>query len=147
MFILNPAELIGREFLRSTVASAEHLNEARPQDRDASLDVMPTDQLLRLIESSAYDFINPHLKQGYRTVGVSLSFRHFAPAPSGHLVTATLRLDVIEGPKCLFEFRVVDEVETVCTGTYANYIVDIGWFRNAVAGKQARRVGFKCAAS
>lgn len=147
MFTVNSEELIGREFQRGVVASAEDAGETLVSGADRSLDVMPTDQLLRLVETSAYDFINPHLETGYRTVGVSLSFRHFAPVPSGYLVTATLKLEAIEGRKCLFQFHIDDEVETVCTGTYANYIVDICHFRDAVAGKLARHVEFKTAAA
>lgn len=145
MFTLNPEKLIGREFLRSVVAAAENPEETSVSDPDTSLEVMPTDQLLRLIESSAYDLINPHLEKGYRTVGVSMSFRHFAPVPSGYLVTATLKLQAIEGRKCSFEFHVADEVEIVCRGTYANHIVDLIPFRDAVAGKAARRVEFRIA--
>lgn len=146
MFNLEPETLIGREMQRSIQASAEASAAGEAHGPEVALEVMPTDQLLNLVESSAYDLVNPHLQDGYRTVGISVDFRHFAPTPQGQQVTALVRLVGVEGGKCLFEFSVRDEVETVCTGTYANFVVDIAHFRKAVADKNARRITFKQAA-
>lgn len=141
--MVNLEDMIGREVRCNVVAAAEHVGDGTACDEGNFFDVMPTDQLLRLIESSAYDCVNPYLMKGYRTVGVSVAFRHFAPTPSGLRVTICLSLKVIEGRKCFFDFRIFDEVETVCTGTYANYIVEIGKFVEAVASKKRQRVAFK----
>lgn len=138
MFRVDPRNLEGRRLERTIIATAEHRSSRLQITPCETLPVMPTGQLLELIESTAFDVINPHLEPGYRTVGAGIEIRHFAATPESWQVTATVTLKAIHGRKCVFDIAVKDQLEPVCTGSYVSYVVDAKRFRSDVEAKKNR---------
>ncbi|MHB9119701.1 MAG: thioesterase family protein [Burkholderiales bacterium] len=139
MFIIDPKTLLGGSIEMELLASSESASDVEVTGKNVAVfDVMPTDQLLHAIETAAFDLVNSILEEGYRTVGVAVSFKHFSPVPGGHKAVARLTLNSIEGRKFRFDFAVMDAIETVCQGSYANYVISISDFNRNVAEKRER---------
>ncbi len=138
MFRVDPKNLEGRCLERTIIAGAEHRPSRLQETPCERLAVMPTGQLLELIETTAFDVINPHLEQGYRTVGAGIDIRHFAATPESWQVTAVVTLKSINCRKCVFDIAVRDQLEPICTGSYVSYIVDTNRFRSDVEAKRHR---------
>ncbi|MBI3546923.1 MAG: hypothetical protein HY081_10125 [Gammaproteobacteria bacterium] len=136
VFRVEPKSLEGRRLERTIVASAEHSASSVQMTASEKLPVMPTGQLLELIESTAFDVVNPFLEPGHRTVGTGLELRHFAATPETWRVTATVTLRAINGRKCIFDVAVRDQLEQVCTGAYFSYVVNTERFRSDVENKK-----------
>lgn len=132
MLNCDPADLIGKQAVRTIIAAGEAGGAI-----ESALAVMPTGQLLELIEGTAYDFVIQYLTPGHRTVGLAVEFRHTAATPSGQAVTVTLSLVAVKGREFVFEVVVSDELDVVCTGTYSNYVVNIDRFNARVASRFA----------
>ncbi len=138
MFRVEPRSLEGRHVERTIIADAEGRPSPVQMTPCDKLPVMPTGQLLELIESSAFDVINPFLEIGYRTVGAGIEIRHFAATPADWQVTATVTLRSITGRKCVFDIVVRDQIEQVCAGIYVSYVVETNRFRSDVENKKCR---------
>ncbi len=139
MFIIDPTTLLGGTIERELLASSESASDLGMLGKNVAVfDVMPTDQLLHAIETAAFNLVNSILDEGYRTVGVAVSFKHFSPVPGGHKAVARLTLVSIEARKFKFDFEVRDAIETVCQGSYVNYVISISDFNKNVADKRKR---------
>ena len=116
-----------------TVGAAD-LASALPLDAgDAFPAVFATARLVALMEIAAARLLQPCLKDGELSVGVSVEVAHSAPTPPGATVTATARYLGRAGK--LFEFEVVaaDNGGEVGRARHKRAIVDAGRLQASAA--------------
>ncbi|MGH2681902.1 MAG: thioesterase family protein [Actinomycetota bacterium] len=85
--------------------------------------VLATPVVLTLVERAAVAAVAPHLDLGTSTVGARVGLDHLAPTPVGGRVSATARLDSVEGRKLRFSFEVSDARGVVARGIHVRVVV------------------------
>jgi predicted thioesterase len=92
--------------------------------RGDAIRVLATPEMVRLVEQTAIQSVQPHLKPGQSTVGTTVSIKHLAGTPEGMTVTITVELAEIDRRRLAFKFEVHDEVEKVGEGTHERFVID-----------------------
>jgi fluoroacetyl-CoA thioesterase len=85
--------------------------------------VLATPVVLTLVERAAVAAVAPHLDPATSTVGARVGLDHLAPTPVGGRVSATARLDSVEGRKLRFSFEVSDARGVVARGIHIRVVV------------------------
>jgi predicted thioesterase len=85
--------------------------------------VLATPVVLTLVERAAVAAIAPHLDPGTTTVGARVGLDHLAPSPIGTRVSASSRLESVEGRRLKFSFEVSDGQDVVARGIHYRVIV------------------------
>jgi predicted thioesterase len=86
--------------------------------------VLATPVVLSLVERAAVQALRGRLPEGQTSVGASVTLDHLAPTPVGAGVTATVRLQGVEGRRLTFSFSVTDPAGEVARGTHTRVMVD-----------------------
>jgi len=86
--------------------------------------VLATPEMVRLVEQTAIQCVQPHLKPGQSTVGTTVNIKHLAGTPEGMQVTVKVELKEIDRRRLGFTFEVHDEIEKVGEGTHERFIID-----------------------
>jgi fluoroacetyl-CoA thioesterase len=86
--------------------------------------VLATPEMVRLIEQTAIQAVQPRLRPGQATVGTRVDVAHLAATPEGLTVTVTVELTAVDRRRLGFRVEVHDEVEKVGEGTHERFIVD-----------------------
>jgi fluoroacetyl-CoA thioesterase len=86
--------------------------------------VLATPMVLTLVERAAVAAVAPHLDPGTTTVGARVGIDHLAPSGVGTRVSATARLDTIEGRRLKFSFEVSDARGVVARGIHFRVVVE-----------------------
>lgn len=89
------------------------------------LEVFATPAMVALMESAAYRLAQPHLPEGFGTVGIEVSTTHEKATPVGMKVEATATLTKIDGRKLLFSITANDEEGVIGTATHIRSIIDV----------------------
>jgi predicted thioesterase len=105
-----------------------------------SVDVLATPELVTLIERTAVSLVSNALPEGHTTVGTRVELDHVAPTPVGSEVTATVRLDSVEGRTLRFSFEVNDPAGVVARGSHVRAIVDVTTFDRRAAARRGEPV-------
>lgn len=92
--------------------------------RGDSIRVFATPEMVRLIEQTAIQAVQPLLKPGQTTVGTRIDVAHLAATPEGMTVTITVELTAIDRRRLTFRVEVHDEVEKVGEGTHERFVID-----------------------
>ena len=92
-----------------------------------SLPVFATPALIALIEAAACNAIEG-LDDGQTSVGIRVEVNHTAASPVGAAVTATARLDSVDGRTLHFVVSAADESGPIGDGTHSRVIVDADRF-------------------
>jgi fluoroacetyl-CoA thioesterase len=95
-----------------------------PHLRAEPIRVLATPDMVRLVEQTAIQAVQPLLKPDQTTVGTRIDIAHLAATPEGMKVTITVELTAIDRRRLSFRFEVHDEVEKVGEGTHERFIVD-----------------------
>lgn len=90
--------------------------------------VLGTPVMIGLMENASLKAVDPHLPEGFATVGVDLDVKHMAATPIGMKAHATAELIKIEGKKLLFKVEAFDELEKVGEGLHGRYIIELDKF-------------------
>ena len=85
--------------------------------------VLATPALVALVERVAVAAVSGALDPGSTTVGARMELDHLAPTPVGAMVSATARLEAVNGRKLLFTFEVSDPGGIVARGTHLRVLV------------------------
>ncbi len=114
-------------------------------DRDRTIDFMGeearvygTPWLIRDIEQTCRELLLAHGDAGEDSVGMEVAVRHAAPTLEGTAVEITATVTAVDGRKVAFEVAAKDEVETVCTGTHARFVVDVAKTVERLKAKAAK---------
>ena len=92
--------------------------------RGDAIRVLATPEMVRLVEQTAIQAVQPHLKPGQSSVGTTVSIKHIAGTPEGMQVTINVELTEIDRRRLGFKFEVHDEMEKVGEGTHERFIID-----------------------
>jgi fluoroacetyl-CoA thioesterase len=95
-----------------------------PHLRLEPIRVLATPEMVRLVEQTAIQAVQPLLKPGQTTVGTKVEIAHLAATPEGMKVTVTVELTAVDRRRLTFRFEVHDEVEKVGEGSHDRFIVD-----------------------
>jgi fluoroacetyl-CoA thioesterase len=100
-----------------------------------SVKVFATPMMVALMENAALSTVDPHLGEGFATVGLSLNVKHMAATPVGMKVSAKAELLSIEGKKLTFSIEAYDEQEKIGEGTHERYIIELSKFLERASRK------------
>lgn len=92
--------------------------------RSEPIRVLSTPDMIRLIEQTAIEAVQPHLASGQATVGTRVDVAHLAATPVGMTVTITVELTEIDRRRLGFRVEVRDELDEAGKGTHERFIVD-----------------------
>src|SRR5712691_6631190 len=92
--------------------------------RGDAIRVLATPEMVRLVEQTAIQCVQPHLEPGQTTVGTLVNLRHLAATPEGMTVTVSVQLTEVDRRRLGFKFEVHDETEKVGEGTHERFIID-----------------------
>ncbi len=92
--------------------------------RHEPIRVLSTPDMIRLIEQTAIQAVQPHLAAGQATVGTRVDVAHLAATPVGMAVTITVELTEVDRRRLAFRVEVRDELDQVGKGTHERFIVD-----------------------
>jgi fluoroacetyl-CoA thioesterase len=85
--------------------------------------VLATPMVLTLVERAAVAAVAPHLDPGTTTVGARVGLDHLAPTAVGARISATARLEAVEGRRLRFSFEVSDVRGVVARGLHDRVVV------------------------
>jgi fluoroacetyl-CoA thioesterase len=86
--------------------------------------VYGTPFLIGDIEYTCRDLILQHAEPEEDSVGVEVAVRHLAPTLPGSTVEITATVTAVEGRKVTLAVTAKDEIDAICTGTHARFVVD-----------------------
>lgn len=92
--------------------------------RGEPIRVLATPELIRIVEQTAIQCVQPHLGPAQTTVGTLVNVRHLAATPEGMTVTVTVTLTEVDRRRLGFRAEIHDEVEKVAEGTHERFIVE-----------------------
>jgi fluoroacetyl-CoA thioesterase len=97
--------------------------------------VLATPAVVALVERVAVAAVAGALEPGSTTVGARMEVDHLAPTPVGALVSATARLETVEGRRLRFTFEVADPTGVVARGTHLRVLVNRDAFLDAARSR------------
>jgi fluoroacetyl-CoA thioesterase len=101
--------------------------------------VYATPSMVMDIERTCRDLIREHADAGEDSVGIEVSVKHLAATLPDMTVEIAVRVSAVEGRKVLFEVSAKDELEAICAGTHARFVVDTAKTVERLKAKAARR--------
>ncbi|WP_236932617.1 thioesterase family protein [Geosporobacter ferrireducens] len=112
-------------------ATVEHLVEEK--DTAASFGsgmvlVYATPMMIGLMENASLKAVDPHLPEGFATVGTHLDVKHMAATPVGMKVKAEAELLEVNGKKLKFKIEAFDEKDKIGEGFHSRYIIQVDQF-------------------
>src|SRR5262249_13898693 len=97
---------------------------APPNLRGDAIRGLATPDMVRLVEQTAIQCAQPHLKPGQTTVGTVVNIKHLAATPEGMNVTVSVEATEVDRRRLSFKFEVHDEIDKVGEGTHERFIID-----------------------
>lgn len=101
--------------------------------------VYGTPYLVHDIEHTCRDLLLEHTDHGEDSVGMEVSVRHSAPTLLGMEVDITATVTAVEGRRVTFMVSAKDELEQICEGTHARFVVDVARTLERLKAKAAKR--------
>src|SRR5262245_11894104 len=92
--------------------------------RGDAIRVFATPEMVRLVEQTAIQCVQPHLQPGQTTVGTIVNLKHLAATPEGMKVTITVEVAEVDRRRLGFKVEVHDEMEKVGEGTHERFVID-----------------------
>ncbi|SCY72866.1 thioesterase family protein [Alkaliphilus peptidifermentans] len=100
--------------------------------------VLATPLMIGLMEKAAMEAIEPHLPNGYGTVGTNVNVSHLAATPIGMKVYAIAEVIDIDRKKINFKVEAFDEREKIGEGSHDRYIIELEKFISKSNSKKAK---------
>lgn len=114
-------------------------------DRDRTIDFMGeearvygTPWMVRDIEHTCRELLMAHGDPGEDSVGMEIAVRHSAPTLEGMTVEITATVTAVDGRRVSFDVAARDEIEPVCSGTHARFVVDVAKTFERLRAKAAK---------
>jgi fluoroacetyl-CoA thioesterase len=86
--------------------------------------VYGTPHLIGDIEMTCRNLILAHADANEDSVGMEVAVKHLAPTLAGMTVEITVAVTAIEGRKVVFAVTARDDLDTICSGSHARFVVD-----------------------
>jgi fluoroacetyl-CoA thioesterase len=119
-------------------------------DRDRTIGFMgeearvyATPSMIRDIEHACRDLILQHADPGEDSVGIDVSVKHLAASLPGMNVEISVKVAAVEGRKVAFEVSARDELDQICSGSHARFVVDIAKTIERLKAKAAKSAALK----
>ncbi len=122
------------ETLQETVTPEMTASELGSGD----VSVLGTPAVVALVERVAVAAVAGSLDPGSTTVGARVELDHLAPTPPGAMVSATARLEAVEGRRLTFSFEVSDPGGPVARGTHLRVVVGREAFQESARARGPR---------
>ena len=87
------------------------------------------------LEWTCRETVQPHLDQGYDTVGTHVNVAHLAAAPIGMAVTFKAEVTGVTDRRVQFRVEAWDEKEKVGEGTHERAVINVAKFATRLAEK------------
>ena len=100
--------------------------------------VYATPMLVRDIEITCRELLLEHLDPGEDSVGTRIEIDHLAPTLLGMKVVVEAKISEIKGRAVVFEVSATDNLEAICRGRHARFVVGIEQTKQRLKQKQAR---------
>ena len=111
-------------------------------DRERTIDFMgeqarvyATPMLVRDIEIACRELLLAHLDPGEDSVGTRVEIDHLAATLLGMQVTLTATVAEVKGRAITFDVEARDDVEPICRGRHARFVVDVKTTEARLAAK------------
>ena len=101
--------------------------------------VLSTPNLIRHLEITARNSIQPLLDPGHDSVGTHVNVAHLGATPIGMNVTFQSEVISVDNRRVNFKVVAFDEKEKVAEGTHERAVVDIARFATRLAAKAAAK--------
>lgn len=88
------------------------------------LEVLATPAMIALMENAAMNAVLQYLPEDSTTVGGSLQVSHLKPSAKGATITASAKLERIDGRRLDFSVTANDESGLIGEGTHSRFIVN-----------------------
>ncbi len=105
--------------------------------------VYATPSMILDIEQTCRDLILHHADAGEDSVGIEVSVKHLAATLSDMTVEIEVRVAAVEGRKVTFEVQAKDDIEPICSGTHARFVVSVDKTIERLKAKAAKRDAMK----
>jgi fluoroacetyl-CoA thioesterase len=92
--------------------------------RHEPIRVLSTPDMIRLVEQTAIEAVQPCLAPGQATVGTRVDISHLAATPVGMTLTITVEVTEVDRRRLGFRIEVRDELDEAGKGTHERFIVD-----------------------
>src|SRR5262245_31686832 len=92
--------------------------------RGDAIRVFATPEMVRLVEQTAIQCVQPHLQPGQTTVGTVVNLKHLAATPEGMKVSITVELAEVDRRRVGFKVEVHDDMEKVGEVTHQRFVID-----------------------
>lgn len=122
--------------LNASVEAVVLQNNTAEEMGSGGLDVYATPSMIALMEKAALSAVEPHLPEGYSTVGTMVNIKHISATPVGMKVKAVAELTGVEDRKLTFKIEAFDAVEKIGEGCHERYIIGVDRFRSKVYSKK-----------
>lgn len=97
--------------------------------------VLSTPNMIKFMEWTCRETVQPHLDQGYDTVGTHVNVAHLAAAPMGMAVTFKAEVTGVTDRRVQFRVEAWDEKEKVGEGTHERAVINVAKFATRLAEK------------
>lgn len=92
--------------------------------RSGDVPVLATPRIVALCEEAAVTAVAGYLQGAETTVSMRVQLDHLAPAPLGSTVTATAKLEKVEGRRLKFSVSVSDHRGLIAAGKVTRVVVE-----------------------
>lgn len=131
--------------MKATLAAGLAATTSLAVDRERTIDFMgeqarvyATPMLVRDIEVACRNLLLEHLDAGEDSVGTRIEVDHLAATLLGMMVTLTVRIAEVKGRAVTFEVEGRDNVEPICRGRHARFVVDVKTTEQRLAAKKQK---------
>lgn len=87
------------------------------------LPVYATPAMIALMERAAWTAVQPHLEEGWTTVGTAVDVRHLAATPIGSAVRAVAEVTAVDRKKISFKVEAFDGTGKIGEGTHDRFMI------------------------
>ena len=119
-------------------------------DRDRTVGFMGEDArvygtplMIMDVEQTCRNLIMQHADAGEDSVGIEVGVKHLAATLPGMTVDIEVKVASVEGRKVTFEVSAKDEIDTICSGMHARFVVDVAKTVERLKAKAAKRDALK----
>lgn len=131
--------------MKPTLAAGLQSTATIAIDRDRTIDFMGEDgrvyatpMMVRDIEMTCRNLLLQHLDAGEDSVGTRVEVDHIGATLMGMTVEITVRIAEVNGRAVVFEVEGKDNVEPICKGRHARFVVDVAKTAQRLAAKKAK---------
>ena len=100
--------------------------------------VYGTPLMIMDVEKTCRDLIMQHADPGEDSVGIEVGIKHLAATLPGMTVDIEVRIAAVEGRRVAFDVSAKDEIDTICSGMHARFVVDVAKTAERLKAKAAK---------